>query len=50
MKRREVARDMASLVEELQAQALDESVSIDRLLRKAKVVSEKLDIHRSHQY
>jgi hypothetical protein len=35
---------MASLVEELQAEALDSSVPIDDLLRKAKVVAEKLGI------
>ena len=33
---------MASLVEDLQADALDSSVPIDDLLRKAKVVAEKL--------
>lgn len=35
---------MASLVEDLQADALDSSVPIDDLLRKAKVVAEKLGI------
>jgi AbiTii len=35
---------MASLVEELQAEALNSSVPVDDLLRKAKVVAEKLDI------
>jgi hypothetical protein len=35
---------MASLVAELQAEALNSSVPVDDLLRKAKVVAEKLDI------
>lgn len=36
--------NMSSLIEELQAQALDPSIPINDLLRKAKVVAEKLDI------
>ena len=35
---------MASHVEELQAEALNSSVPVDDLLRKAKIVAEKLDI------
>jgi hypothetical protein len=35
---------VGSLIEELQAQALDRSVPVDDLLLKAKVVAEKLDI------
>ena len=41
---------MTSLIEELQAHALDRSISVNDLLRKAKVVADKLDIQEMREW
>lgn len=41
---------MASLIEQLQSEALDQSVSVSNLLQKAKVVAYKLNLKEFHEW